>query len=112
LRLREDLALAQQKYDLKNGIVLVGHSMGGILCRLQATDVGPADWTAVFHARATELLPLVKSKPLLRDALLFRANPLVKRIIFISTPHRGSAIASGGIGALRQSSDPITGDYH
>jgi pimeloyl-ACP methyl ester carboxylesterase len=100
LRLREDLALAQKKYGLKHGIVLVGHSMGGILCRLQATDVGPADWTAVFHARATELLPLVKSKPLLRDALLFRANPLVQRIIFISTPHRGSAIASGGIGAL------------
>ena len=50
--------------------------------------------------RATELLPLVNSKPLLRDALFFRANPLVKRIIFISTPHRGSAIASGGIGAL------------
>jgi len=74
--------------------------MGGILCRLQATDVGPADWTAVFHARATGLLPLVESKPLLRHALLFRANPLVKRIIFISTPHRGSAIASGGIGAL------------
>lgn len=100
LRLREDLALAQKKYGLKHGIVLVGHSMGGILCRLQATDIGPADWTAIFHARATELLPLVNSKPLLRDALLFRANPLVKRIIFISTPHRGSAIASGGIGAL------------
>ncbi len=59
--------------------------MGGILCRLQATDVGPADWTAVFHARATGLLPLVESKPLLRDALLFRANPLVKRIIFMET---------------------------
>ncbi|HXM27426.1 MAG TPA: alpha/beta fold hydrolase [Chthoniobacterales bacterium] len=100
LRLREDLALAQKKYGLKHGIVLVGHSMGGILCRLQATDIGPADWTAIFHARATELLPLVNTKPLLRDALLFRANPLVKRIIFISTPHRGSAIASGGIGAL------------
>jgi pimeloyl-ACP methyl ester carboxylesterase len=100
LRLREDLALAKQKYGLNHGIVLVGHSMGGILCRLQATDIGPADWTAVFHARATALLPLVNSKPLLRDALFFRANPLIKRIIFISTPHRGSAIASGGIGAL------------
>jgi hypothetical protein len=51
LRLREDLALAQRKYGLKHGVVLVGHSMGGILCRLQATDIGPAEWTAVFHAR-------------------------------------------------------------
>jgi pimeloyl-ACP methyl ester carboxylesterase len=100
LRLREDLALAQKKYGLKHGVVLVGHSMGGILCRLQATEIGPADWTAIFHARATKLLPLVNSKPLIRDALFFRANPLVRRIIFISTPHRGSAIASGGIGAL------------
>jgi hypothetical protein len=80
LRLREDLALAQKKYDLAHGIVLIGHSMGGIVCRLQATDIGPADWTAVFHARATELLPLVESKPLLKNALIFRANPLVKRI--------------------------------
>jgi pimeloyl-ACP methyl ester carboxylesterase len=100
LRLREDLALAQAKYGLKHGVVLIGHSMGGILCRLQATDIGAADWIAVFHARATKILPLVESKPLLKRALIFHANPLVKRIIFISTPHRGSAIASGGIGAL------------
>jgi pimeloyl-ACP methyl ester carboxylesterase len=100
LRLREDLALAQKKYGLKHGLVLIGHSMGGILCRLQATDITPGDWTSVFHARASELLPLVESKPLLRDALVFHSNHLVKRIIFISTPHRGSAIASGGIGAL------------
>ena len=80
-------------HDTRNGRntrLLVSHSSD--------TTWSPA--YAVFHARATELLPLVNSRPLLRDALLFRAYPLVKRIIFISTPHRGSAIASGGIGAL------------
>jgi pimeloyl-ACP methyl ester carboxylesterase len=100
LRLREDLALAQKKYGLQHGIVLIGHSMGGILCRLQATEITAADWTAVFPVRAAAVLPMLESRPRLRSALIFRANPLVKRIIFISTPHRGSAIASGGIGAL------------
>jgi hypothetical protein len=75
--------------------------MGGILCRLQATDIGPTDWQAVFPERAAAVLPMLESRPRLRNALIFRANPVVKRIIFISTPHRGSAIASGGIGALR-----------
>jgi hypothetical protein len=32
--------------------------------------------------------------------LIFSANPTVRRVIFVATPHRGSSLATGGIGAL------------
>jgi hypothetical protein len=35
-----------------------------------------------------------------KRALIFQANPTVKRVIFIATPHRGSRLAVGGIGAI------------
>ena len=33
-------------------------------------------------------------------ATTFKANPRIKRVVFICTPHRGSKMASGGIGEL------------
>jgi pimeloyl-ACP methyl ester carboxylesterase len=100
LRLRQDLALAKQRFGLKRGIILIGHSMGGIICRLQVTNLDRSAWRSLLHEKADALFPLVNSDPQLRSAFLFQANPIVKRVIFISTPHRGSAIASGGLGAL------------
>jgi hypothetical protein len=32
--------------------------------------------------------------------LLFPANPIVKRVIFVATPHRGSSLSTSSIGAL------------
>ena len=33
-------------------------------------------------------------------SLTFQANPRIKRVVFVCTPHRGSQMASGGIGRL------------
>src|SRR5438034_7609370 len=33
-------------------------------------------------------------------AIKFRANPRIKRVVFICTPHRGSDLASNGIGKI------------
>jgi hypothetical protein len=100
LRLREDLAVAQQRYGLRQGVILIGHSMGGIISRLQVTDIDSATYRKAFGKRAEILLPILASDAQLRSAFIFKANPLIKRVIFISTPHRGSSIALGGLGAL------------
>ena len=97
--LREDLAYAQIQYGFKQ-IVLIGHSMGGILSRMQATNAGRVIWDDQFKAKADQLYAQVPDDSLVKRSLIFSANPTVKRIIFVSTPHRGSALASGGIGAL------------
>ena len=52
--LRDDLQYAQKLYGFKQ-VVLIGHSMGGILSRMQATNAGRAIWNAQFKAKADQL---------------------------------------------------------
>jgi alpha/beta hydrolase family protein len=100
LRLREDLAFAQQRFGLKDGVVLTGHSMGGLLSRMQVTNSGRTIWNEVFGPKAQELYLRVPNNSRVKQALIFQANPIIKRVIFIATPHRGSRLAVGGIGAI------------
>lgn len=103
-RLRAAMNEAQMAFDPDkndpgmNRIMLVGHSMGGLLSRLQIVDAGDAFWRTWF-AVPPEKLPLTPDLVTqLRTALLFKSNPRVKRVVFIATPHGGSKIADGWIG--------------
>jgi pimeloyl-ACP methyl ester carboxylesterase len=100
LRLREDLAFAQERLGPKQGMVLIGHSMGGLLSRMQVTNSGRTIWNEVFGPRAQELYSEVPDDSRAKRALIFQANPAIKRVIFVATPHRGSRLATGGIGAI------------
>jgi len=100
LRLREDLAFAQKRFGLQQGDILIGHSMGGLLSRMQVTDSGRTIWNKVFGPRAEVLYSQVPNHSRVKQALIFHANPAIKRVIFVATPHRGSALATGGIGAI------------
>ena len=100
LNLREDLAFAQRRFGLKDGVVLIGHSMGGLLSRMQTTNSERTIWNEAFGPKAQELYLRVPNDSRVKRALIFQANPMVKRVIFIATPHRGSRLAAGGIGAI------------
>ena len=41
-----------------------------------------------------------QSKRLLEEALIFKHRPEIGRVIFMSTPHRGSDLASNWIGRI------------
>lgn len=103
LLLRRSLADVASHYPLKRNIVLIGHSMGGILSRLQVTDSGDKLWNELFGERADEVRREFPDDSLLKRALIFRANPYVSRVIFIATPHRGSDLATLRISALAAS---------
>ena len=100
LNLREDLAFAQRRFGLKDGVVLIGHSMGGLLSRMQTTNSERTIWNEAFGPKAQELYLRVPNDSRVKRALIFQANPMIKRVIFIATPHRGSRLAAGGIGAI------------
>ncbi len=100
LELREDLAAVQTQYQSTQDMVLIGHSMGGLLCRMQVTNSGRDLWNPIFKKRAETLYRDIPSDSLTKRALIFPANPAVKRVIFIATPHRGSPFATGGIGSF------------
>jgi len=102
LLFRRDLAYAEQTYHFKKAI-LIGHSMGGLLSRLQVTNTERVLWDGVFGARADTLYASQPQDSLIKQTLIFSANPTVERVVFVATPHRGSSLSTGGIGALGMS---------
>jgi pimeloyl-ACP methyl ester carboxylesterase len=100
LRLRESLAQAYQLYPRTKGMILIGHSMGGLLSRLQSTDSKRVLWDGVFRNDADQLYATLPPDSIVKKALIFDANPRVKRIVFICVPHRGSYLATSWVGVI------------
>jgi pimeloyl-ACP methyl ester carboxylesterase len=98
-RLRLALRTARQLYDPANQhpafeqMVLVGHSMGGLLSRMQVIDSGDELWGALFSKAPGALKLSEKSLQTLTESLYFTRQPFVSCAIFVATPHRGSHIA-------------------
>jgi pimeloyl-ACP methyl ester carboxylesterase len=99
LLLRHDLAYAEDVYHFKRAI-LIGHSMGGILSRMQVTNTRRVLWDGVFGPKSDTLYASLPQDSVMKQVLIFSANPIVERVVFVATPHRGSSLSTGGIGAL------------
>jgi len=98
--LRQDLDGIKRAFPDHKRVVLIGHSMGGMIGRLMITDAGDKIWRD-FFATPPAKTPLAKdTRKLLEESLVFDHRPDVERVIFISTPHRGSKLASGWIGRI------------
>ena len=97
--LRKNLLDIQKKLDPDltnpnfNNMVLVGHSMGGLLSRVMMQDSGTTYWDYVFEDSIDDIQIDESTRKLLRQTLFFESIPFVQRVVFISTPHRGSPIA-------------------
>jgi len=100
LRLREELARVDKAYPNHKDYILVGHSMGGLLSQAQVTNMTRADWEKTLGAPAMEIFATLQPTDLVTRATTFKANPRIKRVVFICTPHLGSKMASAGIGEL------------
>ncbi|HEY9396779.1 MAG TPA: alpha/beta fold hydrolase [Burkholderiales bacterium] len=104
LLLRRELDTFDRTFPHHRPIILVGHSMGGIISRLMITDSGGDKVWRYFFAKPptrTKLSP--ETKALLEEALIFTPRRDVARVIFISTPHRGSILAQNSIGRIGSS---------
>ena len=80
-----------------NRMVLIGHSMGGLLCKMTTQDSGSKLWTLMTGCSFEKLAGPEKARELLHGSLVFKPIPEVQRLIFIATPHRGSPLAWGPI---------------
>lgn len=81
-------------------MVLIGHSQGGLLVKLQVISSGSRFWDSVSDRPFDEVELKPETHELLSDAVFFEAQPYVERVIFISTPHRGSFLAGNWLGRI------------
>ena len=97
---RHDLDGIERTFPDHKRVVLVGHSMGGIICRLMITDAGDKIWRDLFGTSPAKTPLAGDERKLLEESLIFNRRSDVQRAVFISTPHRGSTLASGWIGRI------------
>jgi pimeloyl-ACP methyl ester carboxylesterase len=94
--LRESLERTQDRFDPSHEqlalrhVVLIGHSMGGIVAKLQVSDSHDILWrqAASRDLEAVRTTPEMRAR--LRRMFFFQASPLVSRVVSIGTPHHGS----------------------
>lgn len=81
-------------------MVVIGHSMGGLLAKTLAEEGGDALWAKVSKTPLDALAVSARDKAQVREAFYFSPRPYVSRIIFVSVPHRGSDLALGVVGKI------------
>jgi Alpha/beta hydrolase family len=99
-QLRRDLAEAREIVDPAHRqreldqMVLVGHSMGGLVARLQEIDSGNDFWNIVSDKPFDVVKASYETRQDLADTFFFHPQRSVRRVITIGTPFRGSEFAN------------------
>jgi pimeloyl-ACP methyl ester carboxylesterase len=99
-KLRQSLEARVQELDPEGRdaalrqMVVIGHSQGGLLTKLTATDTGDRLLRSVVKTNRLGKVKLsAEDQANFRQLTVFESLPFVKRVVFICTPHRGSYAA-------------------
>lgn len=93
LNLRHTLTQLEKVIGPQPDMIFVGHSMGGLLSRLQVSASNPEFIKTLVPNGDVARFKSLPPDHLARQALEFDNNPHIQRVIFIATPHRGSRLA-------------------
>jgi len=99
-QMRSDLAEARQTLDPGNAnpafdqMVLVGHSMGGLVSIMQTLASGDDFWSILSDRPFEELRADPEVRAEIAQTVFFEPSAAVREVITIGTPHRGSTFAN------------------
>jgi pimeloyl-ACP methyl ester carboxylesterase len=91
-RLRAELDPGRQDPAFDR-MVLVGHSMGGLVSKLLTQDSGDDFWQLASARPFTELKASPEDRGELQRVFYFEKEVGVRRVIFLGTPHHGSKLS-------------------
>ena len=104
--LRQRLRLARETFDPQHtdpaldAMVLVGHSLGGLVSEMQITS----SYDLLWREMAVQPFDALRASPEVQERLardfFFEPVPMVRRVIFIGTPHQGSGLTRRLVGRV------------
>lgn len=100
-QMREDLAVMRRELDptrqspALDQMVLVGHSMGGLVSKLQTVESSDEFWHTMSDHEFAELNADEDVVRSLAGTFFFSPSPSVRRVVTLGTPHRGSEFSNG-----------------
>jgi pimeloyl-ACP methyl ester carboxylesterase len=80
----------RHQHAVLDQMVLVGHSMGGLVSRMQTLESGEEFWRILSDQPFEKVKADDEERQRLAAALFFHPNQSVQRVVTIGTPHRGS----------------------
>jgi pimeloyl-ACP methyl ester carboxylesterase len=83
-------------------MVLIGHSLGGLVSKMQIVTSYDTLWRQIATRSFDDLWALPDVRMRLSRSFFFEPLPFVTRVVFIGTPHQGSSFArrlAGRIGS-------------
>lgn len=104
--LRDSIAQVRTAFDPEgrdaqfNKMVIVSHSMGGLLTKTMVQSSGTHLWDMFSDVGITDMDITPDERAFLSRLFFFEPQPAVSRVVFIATPHRGAGMAVGTIGRI------------
>ncbi len=84
----------------RSGVVLIGHSLGGVISRLLCAESGDDLWSAAFTVPPAALRGEPAEIETIESIFHFQPYPGISRAIFLGAPHGGSPSADNWFGRL------------
>lgn len=81
-------------------LMIIAHSMGGLLTRSLITDSGKEVWNTVFTVPPAALRASEGDRAEVARILHWKPRRDVRHVIFIAVPHRGSNMAASFVGRI------------
>jgi hypothetical protein len=104
MRLRRELNHYVEYYQVdtyQEPLVVIGHSMGGIIGNTMVSDSAYALWDAAFKLRPENINSQLSQE--IEEVFVFQPTFDFNQVFFIDTPHRGSDTALSFIGFVSSS---------
>jgi pimeloyl-ACP methyl ester carboxylesterase len=102
--LRSQIEGACRKFDPQgsdpalSNIILFGHSMGGLIAKMQITNSGDRVWRAAANRPFDQVIMCDDLRAQLTRTFFFKPSRRITRVVYLATPHRGSALSTRLIG--------------